>query len=186
MPSRQQWSVETEFEESGSLPRPGPLGRLIRVGLGIWLLWFFVLLVTQGPAVLISTTVPQSWSFWLVTAFIFWVTPYVINIGFTRRWRRKPQGVVLGIVTTAVVIDLISYGTWWAPPLGVFLLGWLLYISGHLGFSLVLSGLIATPGCEMRAVPHLWTMITGRQTKEHYCPGPLDKIDQWETRRAGS
>ena len=33
----------------------------------------------------------------------------------------------------------------------------------------------------MRAIPHLWTVLTGKATKEHYCPGPLDRIDKWET-----
>ena len=59
-----------------------------------------------------------------------------------------------------------------------------MYAFGHLSLSFLLSTAIATPGCEMRAIPHLWTLVTGRATKEHYCPGALDSIDRWETRRA--
>ena len=53
------------------------------------------------------------------------------------------------------------------------------------GISFVLSAALATPGCEMRAIPHLWTIVTGRATKEHYCPGFLDGLDKWELGRSG-
>jgi len=40
---------------------------------------------------------------------------------------------------------------------------------------------LATPGCEMRAIPHLLSLVTGQEAKEHYCPvGPLHRIDKWE------
>lgn len=113
----------------------------------------------------------------------FWLTPYVVNIGFTKNWRRAPQWAVLVLAAIALVIDLAVFGTWWAPPLGFLVWAWLVYFSAHLGISFVLSALVATPGCEMRAIPHLWTLTTGRSTKEHYCPGPLDRIDRWEAHR---
>lgn len=94
-----------------------------------------------------------------------------------------PQHAVLAISAGLIAVDLAVWGTWWAPPLGTFLLVWLAYFSAHLGLSFVVSAVIATPGCEMRSLPHLWTLITGRATKEHYCPGPLDPIDRWERQR---
>ena len=61
---------------------------------------------------------------------------------------------------------------------------WNVYLYGHLGAAFIISGLIATPGCEMRAFHDLYSRITGTPTKEHYCPvGPLHPIDQWEARR---
>ena len=43
-----------------------------------------------------------------------------------------------------------------------------------------------TPGCEMRALPHLWMLATGRETAEHFCPtGFLDSLDRWEAGRRG-
>jgi len=51
-------------------------------------------------------------------------------------------------------------------------------------FAFLLSGLIGSPGCEMRAFHHLYSKVTGKPTKEHYCPiGPLHAIDQWEAKR---
>ena len=61
---------------------------------------------------------------------------------------------------------------------------WVVYTFGHLSLSFLLSAPIATPGCEMRAIPHLWTVLMGRATEEHYCLGALDAIDRWEVRRA--
>ena len=110
------------------------------------------------------------------------LTPYVVNIGFSQNWKQWPRFAVVGIAAILAIADVLIYGSWWALPFGVFSLIWFLYWSSHLGFSFVLSAVIATPGCEMRAIPHFWTVMTGRKTREHYCPGPFDRIDRWERR----
>lgn len=124
--------IETVFEEYGSLPKPGFMGRLVRLGFGVWLLWVLYILITDGWQGLVDTTPPTHWTTWAFIGFAFLLTPYVINRGF----------------------------------------------------SFVLSALIGTPGCEMRSIPHLWTLVTGRETQEHYCPGIIDTVDRWEA--AGS
>ena len=73
--------------------------------------------------------------------------------------------------------------SWWTPVLGRYVWLTVFYVFGHLGLSFLLSAVIATPGCEMRAIPHLWTLVTGRATREHYCPGFLDRVDAWELQR---
>ncbi len=61
---------------------------------------------------------------------------------------------------------------------------WQLYLSTHLGLAFLVSAVIATPGCEMRAFHHFYSLVTGNATKEHLCPvGPLHPIDQWEAAR---
>jgi hypothetical protein len=61
---------------------------------------------------------------------------------------------------------------------------WELYLFSHLGLAFVLAALIGTPGCEMRAFHNLYTQVSGKPTKEHYCPiGPLGPIDRWESQR---
>ena len=62
---------------------------------------------------------------------------------------------------------------------------WLSYVYGHLGLSLLIASVIGTPGCEMRAIPHLSTIVTGRETAEHYCPGFFNGLDKWEGRKSG-
>ena len=173
--------IETRFEEQGSLPRPGLVGRVLRLLLGLFLLWSLYIMLTDGLSLFSLTFAPSSWTFWLFVVFAFHLTPYVVNIAFGTNWRRKPQIFVAAVAACLIAVDFAVYGTWWAPPLGAFLWVWLVYFSAHLGFSLVLSALLGTPGCEMRAIPHLWTIVTGKPTKEHYCPGLLDRIDKWET-----
>jgi hypothetical protein len=128
----------------------------------------------------VSTTPLSDLTFWILLLAAYKWTPYVINIGLRRDWKRRPRHVIAAAILALIVVDLIAYGTWWAPPLGTFLWVWLLYFSAHLGVSFIVSALIATPGCEMRALPHLWTQLSGRQTDEHYCPGVLNNIDKWE------
>lgn len=183
MTARPDNPVETRFEEQGALPRPGPIGRIVRLLLGLLLLQLLYALLTQGPRGMFDTSVPSHPTFWLSVAIAFYSIPYVVNIGLTRNWRRRPQFVIAALAGVLIVLDLALYGTWWGPPLGVFMFAWLVYWSAHFGLSFLLSGLIATPGCEMRALPHLWTVLTGRATKEHYCPRPIDRLDRWERTR---
>lgn len=44
------------------------------------------------------------------------------------------------------------------------------------GVSFLLASVLGTPGCEMRAIPHLAVLLTGRETREHFCPGFLRHI----------
>ena len=127
-----------------------------------------------------ASSPPEGWGFYAFVAIAYWVTPHVINIGFGKSWRRRSRWAVAGVAAVLLAAGLMIYGTWWAGPLAVFIQLWLTYVALHLGLSFILSSIIATPGCEMRAMQHLWTLMTGRTTKEHYCPGPLDRLDKWE------
>lgn len=98
-------------------------------------------------------------------------------------WRARPCIAVLALAGAARVADLAVFGQIRAPPLG-----WVLYlgigwIAGHLGLAFFLSAFLATPGCEMRALPHRWTLPGVPRTVERYCPGPLDAFDWWERNR---
>ncbi len=62
-----------------------------------------------------------------------WVFPPVVNIGFTRSWGTKPRTVIAALAAVAIVTGLALYGNWWAPPLEVLLLVWMIYTFGHLG-----------------------------------------------------
>jgi hypothetical protein len=172
--------IETHFEEPGTLRPPGIVGRMIRLLFGVMLLSALLQMLGSGASLFSLAAAPRGWSFWVFVAIAFHVTPYVVNIGFSKNWRRKPQLFVAVVAAALIAVDLAVYGTWWAPPLGTFVWLWLVYFSAHLGVSFMLSTILGTPGCEMRAIPHLWTILSGRSTKEHYCPGPFDQIDKWE------
>ena len=172
--------VELRFSSPGSLQRPGPIGRTFRFVVGVWLIYTLLLLSRSVPTFVAAGSLPRDVGFWLYVLIAFHVTPYVVNIGFGRNWRYGAQ-LFLAVATLGLLAaDWLVYGRVWAPPLGVFIWAWLVYFSLHLGGSFVLSALLATPGCEMRALSHAWGRLRGRGVMEHYCPGPFDGLDRWE------
>lgn len=180
---------ETSFVRPGTLARPGWLGRLVRLALGLLTLKLFFDLLRSEVLMdretgLTSRHAPDQLFFWALVAFFFWIFPHVVNLGFGRRWGARPQ-IALAVILGAVVAwGLLAQGTPWTPALGWTILLWLLYESLHLGTSFVVAAALATPGCEMRALPDLWSRLTGTSAAEHYCPGFLDGIDRWERARS--
>lgn len=169
--------------EQGTLGRPGTYGRLVRLALGILCSYALYELFEHGRFVIQSpvTAIPNIAM--LVIPAIF-VVNYVVNIGFGRSWGRWPAYVsVLALVVIAAVSWLIS-GTPDHVILGIALWIWLVYFYAHLGTSFLLAAIIATPGCEMRAIPEFVGKLTGREVAEHRCPAAfIAKIDAWEPRR---
>jgi hypothetical protein len=109
---------------------------------------------------------------------------YVINIGYSRAWKKWPAFASATLFLTIAGLGYLTQGTIETDVLARAVWGWELYVFLHLGIAFILSGLIGTPGCEMRAFHDLYSRLTGTPTKEHYCPvGPLHPIDQWEARR---
>ena len=179
--------VELRLHKTGTLRRPGPIGRVVRLSLGALCAWYVFDLTSHyyyfvGMS---SPRLPEDIPWMISVLFAFYVFPYVLNIGFARDWRRKPQLVLVSLAVVAGVAGLVQYGSFWAPPLGWFAVVWLVYVYGHLGLSFLIAAVIGTPGCEMRTIPHLWTIVTGRETAEHYCPGILNRLDKWEGRNSG-
>lgn len=172
----------TRFDEPGTLRKPGPLGRVVRLLLGVWLL-YVIWTYWSYPQVFAREDLPP-WSALLGIGFALWLIPPVVNIGFGVDWRAWPRHAAAGVMLVWVILIAVLEGGWWSPALGRY--AWLLciYVFGHLGLSFVLASVIGTPGCEMRALPHLWTLITGRETREHFCPGFLTGLDRWEAARA--
>ena len=171
-------SLETRFDQPGTLSKPGPVGRIVRLLLGIWLLaacWSYL----SYPGAFVRDSAPR-WEALLGIAFALWLIPPVVNIGWGTNWRAWPRYAAAGVLVAWVAANMLFSGDAWSAELGRG--AWLLclYTFGHLGLSFVLAAAMATPGCEMRAFPHLWTVLTGRDTREHFCPGFLNGLDAWE------
>jgi len=173
-----------QLVEEGSLERPGPVGRIVRLALGIACLYaiYELLLYRQ---VIINTPVSVLPNIALLVFLAILIINYVVNIGLGRSWRRWPSYVS---VTTLLVLAGASWLLFGTPDhalLGLVFWVWLLYFFSHLGLSFVLSAIIATPGCEMRSIPQLLGQISGRPAQEHHCPASfITKIDAWEKRTA--
>ncbi len=172
-------TVETTFEEQGSLEKPGIYGRLVRLVIGLALLYASYPLITDFRH-FIDNGIPLYGGNLASLFVFFWLLPYVVNIGWSLNSRRIPQ--ILVIVGSLLLggLDFVNSGVFYGPLLRIFTMVWFFYVVVHLGISMVLAALIATPGCEMRAIPQIWARWRGNKTREHFCPGFLNRIDRWE------
>ena len=173
-------TTDLKLDEPGSLPRPGPVGRLVRIAFGVLCAWYVQGLIDVASQLMDSSGHIRSF-IWNGTAIGLFLVSYVINIGYSRSWKKWPA-----IVSAVFFLIVSGIGYFTAGVLETDLLAramwvWTLYLYTHLGMAFIIAGLIATPGCEMRAFHDLCSRVTGIPTKEHYCPvGPLHPIDQWE------
>jgi hypothetical protein len=170
----------------GSLTRPGVIGRAVRLCLGaacLYALWTVLRQADNTSALPIATL---SARLWLVLAPLC-IFSDVVNIGFSKNWGHRPLVAALGLLVLFALAARFVSGSLDSPLLGIPLNAWLAYSYGHLGLCFVLSALLATPGCEMRALPELLGRITGRPSPEHHCPVSfIDRIDAWERRQSSA
>ncbi len=86
----------------------------------------------------------------------------------------------MGIIALVSWIVLGTADHW---VLGIVFWSWLFYFYMHLGTSFLLASVLATPGCEMRAIPELFGKLSGNPTDEHHCPAAfITRLDEWEAR----
>ena len=176
-------TTDLKLDEPGSLPKPGPVGRLVRLAFGLLCAWYVKGLIDVADTLVTSDGHIRTliWNGILPGLFLI---SYVINIGFSRAWRKWPAIVSAIVFLVVAVIGYLPQGVVETELLARVIWIWELYVSSHLGVAFLIAGSIGTPGCEMRAFHDLYSRLTGKQTKEHYCPiGPLHPIDQWESRR---
>jgi hypothetical protein len=176
-------STDLKLDEPGTLPRPGPVGRSLRFALGLLCVSFISgLLDIRGNLVGGHGHVRELlWNGILPSLFLI---SYVINIGYSRSWKKWPAVVSTTMLLTISALGYLLDGSFESAVFARALWTWELYVFGHLGVSFLLAALIGTPGCEMRALHDLYSRISGTPTKEHYCPvGPLNPVDQWEGKR---
>lgn len=169
------------FDRPGTLLKPGPIGRFVRLLLGVLCLWLVWNLVTRSG-------LPDLFnpSFWVLAGLALMLAPYVVNIGFGVKWGAWPRIASAAIILGAVGISFATQGTPLGYSLWITLTTWMIYIYAHLGSSFVVAAILATPGCEMRALAHLLGMALRHDTREHYCPGFIDNVDKWEHGRHAS
>ena len=176
-------TTDLQLEESGSLTKPGPVGRLVRLAFAVVCLYYVWGLI-QISASLIDKDSHIRPIVWNGIIFGLFLISYVINIGYSRSWKKWPAIASACIMVGIAGVGYTSNGYPETQLLARSVWVWELYLFTHLGSAFLVAGLIGTPGCEMRAFHDLYTRVTGIVTKEHICPvGPLRPIDEWETNR---
>lgn len=176
-------TTDLKLDEPGTLPRPGPIGRLVRLGFGFMCLWYvYGLAQVSGDLLDANGGIrPEVWNGILIGLFLI---SYVVNIGFSLAWKKWPAVASAVVFATMGGVSYLAVGTVGTIQLALPVWSWELYLFSHLGLAFVIAAAIGTPGCEMRAFHDLYSRLTGVPTKEHYCPvGPLHPIDQWEAGR---
>jgi len=179
-------TTDLKLDEPGTLPQPGPVGRLVRLAFGALCLHYVYGLATVQDSILSSdgSIRPLLWN-GIIPGLL--LVSYVVNIGFSRAWKKWPAVISAVALGTVALVGYVASGSLETVVLARSIWSWELYVFGHLGTAFLIAALIGTPGCEMRAFHDLYSRLTGVSTKEHYCPvGPLHPIDQWEARRGAA
>lgn len=179
-------TTDLKLDAPGTLARPGPVGRLVRLAFGTWCLYYVWGLVNVHDNLLTAdgTIRPLLWNGILPGLFLI---SYVVNIGYSRAWKKWPAVASAGLLLGAAGLSQVIAGNYASIIAASALFVWLVYLFAHLGAAFALSALLATPGCEMRAFHDLYGRLTGGAAMEHCCPvGPLDPLDRWEAKQAWS
>lgn len=172
--------MSLELVEEGSLARPGPIGRLVRLALGMFCLYGLWELLAVAPS-FIERPIELLPNLGLMIAVVLCVFNYVVNIGFSKDWNNYPLIFSLTMLCLVALVNFSLTGNPGSTFLGVLIVLWMGYFFAHLGISFVLAAIIATPGCEMRAIPELFGKVANREAKEHHCPSTIiTGIDRWE------
>ena len=126
----------------------------MRLGFGVLCAGYvFGLVETSADPMLVGGRIrPFIWNGVIIGIFLI---SYVIDIGFSRDWKKWPAVVSVVIFLGIAGWGYLSTGTVETVILAHVIRYWELYLFSHLGLAFLTAAAIATPGCEMRACD-LW------------------------------
>ena len=150
------------MQNAPALPKPGPIGRSARTLVGVVYLVLSLLTFLSVRGYFRIGAPSGAW--WLLAGISLYLLPMVTDIGFGRAWGSRSQAFVLVLVAIGVAWDMVVYRNFWGPPLGGFLYALIGVVFAFTGLSFIVAGIIALPGCEMRA---LVNTLSG-QSETHY------------------
>lgn len=141
--------MKTKFEQPGTFPRLGPIGRTVRVLAGTAILYFLVYSLLFRWRGWVETR--PGWELprgtWFIgVALALYLLPVTIDRLFTVTWGWRSQAVWGALVVGLAALDLFYYRSLWAAPLGGFLLLTIVSVLGVIGLSFLVQAVAATPG----------------------------------------
>ena len=152
-------TTDLKLDEPGSLPRPGPIGRLLRLAFGLICAWYVFRLVGVAGDLMSGDIHIRP----IVSNGVFvglFLISYIINIGFSRAWKKWPA-LISGVVFLALAgIGYVARGTIETNLLAHAVCAWEIYLLSLLVGAFLIASVIGPPGRELRAFLHLFTRIT--------------------------
>ena len=159
------------------LPKPGILGRFIRLGLGVGVLLLLIGLLTAWRDDLWAGRPPFEVGFAVLVVLALTFTSYVFDIALGLQWgQRTLAGILLG-AGVAGLGGLAVRGSFPNAWIGIYVWGWLVAFCTLLGPAHLLAAALGTPGCEMRSYAHLRALLRGGDVSNVACPGGIDRLD---------
>lgn len=98
------------FVESGTLERPGSIGRTVRAVLGLACLSALFQIVDYRDSI-IQSPVSHLPNFLLLALLGLCVFNYVVNIGFGKNWGRRPGIFLIAACVLLAAIGWLATGT---------------------------------------------------------------------------
>ena len=132
------------MNETATLPRPGWLGRGVRLGLAAFFLYWFVAIVSGYR--LGGSPSPSDPMAWVALVYIAWALPEIVNLGFGLRWGRWPRYVFLALLLLGGAVDGVRGAGVPGPAFGLVFFATAAYAFGHLGLSFSVAAIDAAPG----------------------------------------
>ena len=85
-------TTDLKLDDPGSLPRPGPVGRLARLGFGVLCLWYvYGLIKVYGDLIAADGSIQLVIGNGII--FGLFLVSYVVNIGYSRAWKSGRQSL---------------------------------------------------------------------------------------------
>jgi hypothetical protein len=155
---------------------PGPAGLLIRVILGVAVVYALVELVTQWDSFRDQNLIESG--FWFITLFTLFLSE-VFNIGLRRHWGLWPLVVFLAGAAALGLAGYLAAGEVWTTALAAWVYAGDLLVFGALTVSFPVAVATRTPGCELNALPRLVARLRGTTDEEtRRCILGVDLLDR--------
>ena len=162
--SDQSLTLESSLSAPGEpqLASPGPLGRILRLTMGLAMLAFLHALITGWRADMWAGRFPlDDLGFYGLVFFALRFSSYVFNIMIGAAWGQRTLAVLLLGAASAGATGYVLEGAFPSVALGVYIWVWFALFCVLLGPAHLLAAALATPGCEMRSYAHLRTRLQG-------------------------
>ncbi len=141
--------MRTKFEKPGTFPKLGPIGRIVRVLIGVAIVWMvFPPFLRHWEG---FTRLREGWerpggTWYIGVLVVLYVLPTLVDRLFTLNWGWRSQAAWGALAALLVGFDLAYYEALWAPPLAWFLMVTIVFVLGTIGLSFVVQAVAATPG----------------------------------------